>query len=274
MKYIVIVFLVLATFSQSVNANLLVSPTRLSFEGKDRVKELILINVTDKARSYRIEWEENTVDVRGNYKAIPDNEITFASSPFIRYSPRQVTLQPGERQVIKLMLRRKSDMHLPEYRSHLKMTALPLRIEDEESQALEGIEFKIDVLTSYTIPVIVRTQEITSSVKVKSISVRVNEANKAFFELDIEKIGPTSVTGEIEISHVDPITGEGKVVGILRGVNIFHEMQQRMVSIEWQGYSQPIMGEFRITYKGSSEQVGQILSEQTVTLTSSDFKKT
>ena len=271
MKYITIVFLVLVTFSQSVNANLLVSPTRLSFEGRDRVKELILINVTDRTRSYRIEWEQNTVDNYGNYKTISDGDVRFASSNYIRYSPRQVTLQPGERQVVKLMLRRKADMDLPEYRSHLKMTALPILKDESQGEVAEGIGFKIDIMTSYTIPVIIRTTPISAKTSIEGVKVRVSNSGEAKFEINIAKTGATSVSGEIEVAFLDGDTGAESIVGILRGVNIFHEANSRILSVQWQNFGEPKYGKFRFTYTGNNEQAGQLLAESVREIKPSDF---
>lgn len=273
MKYIAAMLLVLASMGQSVYANLLVSPTRIAFEDRDRVKDVILINVTDKTRSYRIEWQENTADERGAYTTIPENELTFASSEFIRYSPRQVTLKPGERQIIKLMLRRKSNMDLPEYRSHLKMTALPPTAEQKAQNTEQGIGFKIDVLTSYTIPVIVRTQAIDAKVEITDVKVKVNSDNKAFFEVAVDKIGSTSVSGEFNVMHLDNKTAKETKVGILRGINIFHENQRRVVDIEWQNFSAPESGTFKIIFKGTNEQTGQELSSTIKEIRLTDFSE-
>ena len=275
MKQVIAIILMFICMSQSVNANLLVSPTRLAFEGKDRVKDLILINVTETTRSYRIEWQENTTDERGEYSVIVPSDLSFAASNFIRYSPRQVTLKPGERQIIKLMLRRKSNMDLAEYRSHLKITALPPQSDSKKNNRVsekQGIDFKIDVLTSYTLPIIVRTKPIVSKVKIDSVSINVDENKNAFFEIDLRKQGMTSVTGELNVYWLDESGTETKV-GILRGVNIFHENKRRLINIQWSNYQGQIRGRLRTEYVGGDEFLGKSLASHEMQLIPSAFKQ-
>lgn len=262
MKHVIIILLAFVLLGQTAQANLLVSPTRLAFEGKDRVKDLVLINVSDKPRSYRIEWQENRTNERGKYIAIAQDDLTFASSEFIRYSPRQVSLQPGERQVIKLMLRRKGNMTLAEYRSHLKVTALPPETSEAEKKLKtekSGIGFKIDVLTSYTLPVIVRTKPADARVTIDSVSINVDQSNQASFEIDLRKRGDSSVSGELNI-FLTPDGMQEQRVGILRGVNIFHENPRRLSNVRWLDYTGPITGTLRVEYIGGDEFTGKVLA--------------
>lgn len=263
--------LVVASLANVAKANLLVSPTRLSFDGKERVKDVVLINVSEKTRSYRIEWQENKADENGSYSIIPESEVTFASSPFIRYSPRQVTLKAGERQVIKLMLRRKANMSLAEYRSHLKITALPPQNDSSEAAApVTGIEFKIDVLTSYTIPIMVRTKKPNVKVTVDSFAVEVDENQQASFRVDLRKQGESSVTGEISLYHTDD-NGKENRVGILRGVNIFHENTRRIAYVQWQNYTGPVKGKIRLEYVGAEEFSGIGFAQYETSIGLNDF---
>lgn len=274
MKYVFTMLVLVFGFCQSVNANLLVSPTRIAFEDRDRVKDIILINVTEQTRSYRIEWQENTTDDFGNYILLADNDVSFASSDYIRYSPRQVTLKPGERQVIKLMLRRKSDMDLPEYRSHLKVTALPTVPSTNAESTDEGIDFKINVLTSYTVPVIVRNQKNNANLSLNDIKVNVKNEEKVFFEIDLGKTGTTSINGDINVSAIDPQTGQSETIGILRGINVFHEKDRRVIKVEWQGFTVPRNIRVRIDFIGANEQIGQNFLSVTKDISINDYVRT
>lgn len=259
MKKLVAFVLIFVSLCGFVHANLLVSPTRIAFEKNERVKDVILINVSEKTRSYRIEWQENIADENGAYRNLPESEVTFAASKFVRYSPRQVTLKAGERQTIKLMLRRKANMTLPEYRSHLKVTALPPKKNGNNTgnnSSGDAIGFKIDVLTSYTLPVIIKTKVPNASVNIKQVDIKL-AGEKAFFKLDFEKVGNSSVIGDINVYFTDDANGIERNVGILRGVSIFHENNARKASVEWQGFERPLTGTIRIEYKGSDEFRGE-----------------
>ena len=64
----------------------------------------------------------------GIYKTIEGPAEKFgvnAIENYIRYSPRQVRLNPNEKQTIRLMMRRSNSMKEGEYRSHLMFSPIP-----------------------------------------------------------------------------------------------------------------------------------------------------
>jgi len=53
-----------------VQANLLVSPTRLAFNDRERSQELVLINTDSKVRTYRLHWVEKVALSTGDIKSL------------------------------------------------------------------------------------------------------------------------------------------------------------------------------------------------------------
>jgi hypothetical protein len=220
-----------------------------------------------------MEWVENKADINGNYTAIPMSQSSYAASELIRYSPRQVTLQPGERQTVKLMLRRKSGPQLPEYRSHLSFTALPPRVLNEgNGNESNGINFKIDILTTYVIPVMARTQEAEVDVKITSAEIFVQENEKAMIQIKLSKIGAYSSSGKINV-YFTPNEGNEKLVGILNGVNIFHDNQALITNVIWQEFGGATIGKIRVEYLGTDEFKERTFDIFTKSITLNDYKK-
>ncbi|MBF7072414.1 molecular chaperone [Glaciecola sp. MH2013] len=271
LKHIYLSVLLLVALISHANANLLVSPTRILFEGKERVQDVVLINVTEQTRSYRIGWQEYTVDEKGDYKVIPDNDVSFASSNFIRYSPRQVTLKAGERQVIKLMLRRKASMESPEYRSHLKFTALPVTTNSDNSNATEGVGFKVKVLTSYSIPVIVRTLKEVPSIAIDNIRLVRKTTDKLSFQMDLIKSGVTSVNGELNVFRLSDNNQPDAKVGILRGINVFHEKSKRVITVDALDGESLASGKYRFVFYDSNNNKNNVLAENVTVLDIDNF---
>ena len=118
MKYSIIVLILLLTISSVVEASLLISPTRIAFGDRDRVQRVTLINSSSEVKTYRLEWVEQRVNNQGGYEILtPEQAAIFpVASKYIRFTPRQVTLQPGQRQTIKLLARRGKDIQNNEYR--------------------------------------------------------------------------------------------------------------------------------------------------------------
>ena len=117
----------LFSFINSAQASLLVSPIRVAFEGRERSHEIVLINSSSEVKTYRLAWQEKLALPSGGYKDLTAEETVGypSASKMLRFSPRQVTLKPNERQIVRLGLRRPKDLADGEYRSHLKLEALP-----------------------------------------------------------------------------------------------------------------------------------------------------
>jgi P pilus assembly chaperone PapD len=104
----------------SAQGNLLITPMRVVFEGNKQKSELNLANVGTETATYSISFRQYTMTEQGQLLLIeiPDSTQMLAS-PYLRVFPRQVTLAPGEAQVVMLQCRRKKDMLPGEYRSHI-----------------------------------------------------------------------------------------------------------------------------------------------------------
>ena len=91
--------------------DLVVSPTRVVLEGRTRSAQLGLVNKGSTTATYRITVVNMHMDESGAIKEVakPVDGQQFADDLF-RYSPRQVTLEPGASQAIRLLLRKPKDL--------------------------------------------------------------------------------------------------------------------------------------------------------------------
>lgn len=265
MFYKLLLFTCLIGSSLLAKADLLVSPTRIIFGERERVKEVILINTGNVKRSYRIEWSEKTVSKTGQYLEIDEETPEFAVSPFVRFSPRQVSLQPGERQVIKLLIRKNNQMDLDEYRSHLRFFALPIETELPEQSEVSGMALRLDVLTSYTIPILYRTIEVKPQVNIVSVDVKKNAIDKTEIFVTLNKKSSTSIIGSLFAYITDKDTGNRIRVGELNSVQMLHETEQTLVKIIWRNFDKylPYNGNLEIEYIGNQEFTGLVFDRST-----------
>ncbi len=242
------------------NADLLVMPTRLVFEPRERTDEVTLINTGTETRTYMLEWLEQKQTREVSYRLMPNNELENfdSASPYIRFSPRRVRLAPGESQRVKLLLRRKAKMDAPEYRSHLKFTAMPP--EDDapianEQVTSEGMSIKIDVRTSYTIPVVINNSKEKLSLNFSNMKF-INKATKnykAVVEFTLEKNTPKSAYGDMTLYFKAQGSDEYVPVGYLNGVNIFHESTEIASNVAWSENVALESGSLKLVYKGIKE---------------------
>lgn len=238
------------------NASLLVTPTRVAFDMRDRTSEVVLLNTSGEVKSYRVEWINQRQGESGGYFPLEGQALEEfpKAEEFIRFSPRRITLNPGESQTIKLMVRRKANMTEAEYRSHLKFTALPSESESSavfEDSPSEGVNVRLNVLLSYSIPVILRTQPVKTDVKMQNLSLQTREDGKEVLTFTMIKNMPNSVFGDFVVTHKNG--GEETEIGYLNGVSMFSESNSLNANVVLLTPVKDLGGILTLRYKGKGE---------------------
>jgi P pilus assembly chaperone PapD len=248
---------------QSAFAALLVAPLRVAFENRERTEEVILINQSDKRHNYRLEWVERSANEDGTYTELEQTDAFSKASNLIRFSPRQVSLAPGERQVIKLLLRKPADLPEGEYRSHLRFVAIPPDLSVDSDSATSGIAMKMHMFLSYSIPVIVRNGVGEAMVNIGEAKLRTVDG-KIEMDAELFKDSAWSVSGNVVA--VQLVDGEEKVVARLNNVNLFHEVNKRTVRLIVLDQKTPISGQVTLRFEGIYEFLGKTIAEKTLVI--------
>ena len=267
-------FVLLFNFSLcfTASASLLISPTRVLIEDRDRSAKVILINTSEEVRSYRVEWVQQRALPTGGYKELTEQELeTFPiASSMIRMSPKQVRLAPGERQIVKLAVRRPKGLAEGEYRSHLRFKALPPEKEVEAKTATEGSAFNLKLILSYSIPVIVREGKLDYSVNIDDSQVVTSQdKGKTRYDLEVSmsRTGLNSTEGSLRAYWTPNGSNEEVLIGILNSVHFYPELKQAKYKLFWQAPEvEPKSGTLRVAYEGRKEFQGIVFSEKKYTL--------
>lgn len=258
----------LLSFFTSVQGSLLVTPKRIVFDERDRTHQVVLINSGNQARSYRLEWVEQKQLDGGSYQRLSDEDSAGRkkASDIMRFSPRQVRLGPGERQVVKILARRSANMAAGEYRSHLLFTALPpeAKLSDE---TIDGMSIKLNVLVSYSIPVILNVGYTTPQIVVSSIKVTERaELDDKFADIVVvlNKQGDYSAYGKLRAYFKADNQDSFVEVGILNGVSMFGEASVYVANLSWINTPDSTSGELKIRYEGDAEFNGRTFAEEVI----------
>ena len=120
MSRLLLVLLCVFTWLSSAHAQLLLSPTRVVFEGNSRSMQIDVVNTTNQAATYRLIMVNRRMNQFGEFLPVetPLPDERFVDS-MVRFSPRQLTVEPGGNRVIRMSLRKPQNLAPGEYRSHL-----------------------------------------------------------------------------------------------------------------------------------------------------------
>ncbi len=251
-------------------ADLFISPLRVTFDGRDRSALITLVNRSEETNTYRINWGDKHFNSEtSRYETI--DELGTAGggvSEIIRYSPRQITLKPGEKQKIRLAIRKPADLENGEYRSHLVFEKVP-NIPAQTAATTPGSTMKLYVNLSFAIPVFVRHNISMDDVMVEMTNLSIGKSddreNIPVLNLTASKQGEQSAYGKILVHNMNTDNTPGSVVGILNNAAVLKENAYRNFIVDLD--EGPITSNrLYVVYKGESEFEGVVWDEQIINL--------
>lgn len=254
-------------------ADLMVAPTRIVFDNKQRAAQLDLINNGQESATYRIRIVNRRMSETGEFSAIdsPGPGEQFAGE-LLRYSPRQVVLAPGAGQVVRISLRKPADLPAGEYRSHLifeKIAAAKGAASIETQNAPAGeVSVQLTMLAGLSIPVIVRHGETAANVTLSSLELLKPVAGQAaVLAFVLERSGNRSVYGDLGATFT-PQGGDAQEVGKAGGVAVYTPNPLRRVKLELKPPPGLVLarGTLRVTFRDRPDAGGKLLAEAAIDL--------
>nr|WP_319555385.1 fimbria/pilus periplasmic chaperone [uncultured Vibrio sp.] len=256
--------------ASNASASLLISPTRVTFAERDRSTKVFLMNTSSETKTYRLEFQQQRQLPNGLYQSLSESELVGfnTASHMLRFSPRQVTLKPGERQQVRIAVRRPKDLAPGEYRSHLLLAALP---GSKDRRQTEGVGLQLNLRLSFSIPVIVRVGGLNATAEFGSVELYrdAGSAKPDGLAFALNRSGLHSTFGSLKAFWLPHEGGKERQIATLNNVAIFHENSQRLVRLP---FHDPIArdGTLRLIYQGDDEFSDRTLAEQQLTI--SDYR--
>lgn len=201
-------------------AELLVAPTRVVLTPETRSSELVLVNKGTETAAFRIAIENRRMREDGSLEDAPTAQPgeQFADDK-LRYSPRQLVLEPGARQVVRIMASAPGDLAPGEYRSHLRLMSAPVSAGTTQiagaNPADNSLSIELVAIRSITIPVILRVGSLEASVTMDSAAMATDNPEQLVVRL--ARSGNRSTYGDVSFTP----EGAKEPAWMVRGVAIY-----------------------------------------------------
>jgi hypothetical protein len=213
---------------------LLVSPTYVLLDGRNRSQALLLSNRGVASETYRITIVNRLQKPDGQLIDLdkPNEGEGFAST-IVRYAPREVVLPPDKPQTVRLLLQMPANLPDGEYRSHILFQQIPTVTASEEpgQQVAPGISVTIRAIFGITIPLIVRKGPLAATASLSDLRVVHVGGEQSGLALHLNRSGTRSLRGDL-LAEVD-----GSLAGQLKNVNVFLSTPYRelIIPLAWKG---------------------------------------
>ena len=265
-------------------ADLNVSPKRVVLGADARAAAIYVFNRGDAPASYSIGLVDRAMTPDGQIRALNDPTLQKdapntaarlkSAQALLTYTPRRVTLAPGESQIVRLRVNRPTDLAPGEYHTHLTVTALPpedsgLTAEQAAGPAATQVITKINTLFSISIAVIVRNGPADVQGGIDSMTYAVGPstdpktpgARQAVLSLDLVRKGASSLYGDVEVRPAKA-PKSAPALGLVRGVGVYGEIDRRTVQVALAQI--PKSGDrLDITFRDDDTKPGQALATAT-----------
>ena len=257
------------SFQSMAQGDLLITPTRVVFEGNKQKEELSLVNMGKDSATYSISFIQKRMKADGSFINIEvaDSGQMFADS-YLRIFPRQVTLAPGEPQVIILQCRIKPGMQAGEYRSHLffrsekDYTPLGMKKSDKDT-ALVSVQ--VTPIFGMSIPIIIRTGAVHVTTTLENLKLETLNDSSQYLKLSIVRTGNISSYGDIVIQYI-PEEGKPYQIGAMAGVGVYTNIEKRNVVIKLKNSAGSVVtrGKLKIQYISNNEPKQIVYAEKVI----------
>ncbi len=261
---------VLMLSTVSAQADVLVSPLRVHLDEKNQTAAVIVRNPSDGPRTYRLEWIEQRMTEGGTYIKYKEGEEVQhrPASPYLRVSPRQVTVPAGSNQSVRVNYRPVNNMLPGEYRSHLLFSVVPDLSEPFSVQKIDkgdGITLELSMQLSIAIPVVV-THQLTEVPQVTIAEVEPLPATalgqSAQLAVLIQRSGMGGSIGRVVVDMQVDSEAPVERIGLADNISVYAEMDQRRLVLKLRDQQIPPGAWLRVAYEGTAEYKGVLWAEQ------------
>lgn len=215
-------------YAQGVG-NLTITPTRLVFEGRTRSNVITLVNNGSETATYRISVVEMRMREDGSFERIGedmDQSAVRSAKGMFRYAPRQIELQPGQTQSIRILLRKPPELPEGEYRSHMLIQAIPKGGAGRSVESLGGsgdLSINLTIIPGVTLPIIVRHGGLSATATLSDFSLTPAEEGRSNPGLSfrINRNGTRSVYGDLTATYYPSGRNNGVVVSQIKLLAVY-----------------------------------------------------
>lgn len=201
------------------------TPTRVLLDDQKKVEVMNITNLSEITRAYKISFQDQVMTHEG-YTTSVDN-FEYSAKRMLRFVPRDFTLEPGERQTIRIMSRLRPDTAEGEYHTHVRFLE-DVSQRDKLNPKPEG-QASISAPLAYEalIPAIISHGNVRNNIGLKDAEISKNtETGKYDVNLILTREGNGQGVAYVDTSYIAP-NGEASTVTPRRTVYIYREITER-----------------------------------------------
>lgn len=223
-----LVLLCLFASSSFAEEALIIAPTRLIFEPNQKADTLTVTNRSNRPRRYVLNVVDQIMQPDGSI--IDAESFPYSAKRMLRFSPRTLSLVPGQRLTVRVVARRPAGLADGDYHTHIffQEEEIPQSLTDE--QTASGLKIKINTTVTVAIPVIVQHGKLQSSVALSKVTKESNDKGQERLNVALTRSG--NAEGNIWLlSHTTSVSGTQVKATEPKNLRIYREADNVTVAL-------------------------------------------
>jgi hypothetical protein len=197
----------------------------LQLDDKTKTGQLHLVNKSDEEKTYDIIVKEYRMDAGGNLKEGAEMDGVSAK-PYLRYSPRRVTLAAGEDQYVRVMSKFSPDTANGSYHSHLEFSeveGVTAKSPEKSKDAKKSVSFSVGAAYGIAVPVFLNKGDAKANVKLVSLKPKIDAGSRTgSTELTLTREGDASSYHLFTFTYIDA-TGKEHLAATPARIPVYRE---------------------------------------------------
>ncbi|NCT40302.1 MAG: hypothetical protein GW778_01395 [Alphaproteobacteria bacterium] len=231
--------------------DLFFAPKRIYLSDKEPVTELRVTNTGNLARAYTVMVEDLIMTEEGVTARV--DGFDYSAKRMVRFVPRQFTLEPGGRQIVRIMARISPDKPDGDYHSHMEFLENVSRRDElnPKDDSADGQIAKASAKISYSlaIPITVSKGEVSTRVDIGELALKFDEKGKPFIAAELLRSGNGQGNVLLDVDYIAP-DGQVTKAGPRRTIYVYRELDRvkRKIAIQLiEGVQMQKGGAFKVT---------------------------
>lgn len=243
-------------------AGLLINPKRVVLADRERSATLDLMNEGTEPARYQIFFEQKIMNAEGAIVDLQElDEEGHYAKDMIRYSPRRVDIPAGQKQTIRLAVRRPKGLPDGEYISHLVFKEIPSKKEGAaEDNGENMLKLAFRPTLKLAIPIIIRQGELVAGGSIEDIELSEAKEGPDTLSFMLNRDGSRSLYGDVEIFEMTD-SQLGERIGFARGIALYTSTEHRRVKVPLTREVDPAVSTLFVRYDEGGKYGGTNLVE-------------
>lgn len=189
-------------------AQVTIAPTNLFIDGNTRFGTYMVINNSNETQEISIDFifAYSQTDEDGNRRVVQDDTETaetYSIADDVRAFPRNFTLVPGQRQVVRLRLNPPADLEDGTYWARIKTSSSP-EAPPLELAANNAVAARVGIKVEQVTGLFFKKGTVTTGIEIDEIRTDYeSETGKLFVLTDLRRTGNSPFLGSISTSLID-----------------------------------------------------------------------